>query len=186
MSFLESIALITPLSVKAKDALTAIAKPVTFLKNQTLLEEGSICEYLYYVEKGCLRGFTNQDGNMATYWFAMERMFATSFGSFISRTASRESIMAIEDCDLISIHYPDLEKLYSQFHEFETVGRIISQEYYLRLEDRTYNLQFLSAKERYEQLILSYPSLLQRVPLGYIASYLGISQETLSRIRAKF
>ncbi len=186
MGFFETIALICPLSIEAKKSLSEIAKVIRVSKNHLLLEEGKICEYLYFVEKGCLRGFMNLDGSLVTYWFAIEGTFATSFGSFISRQISKESILTIEDCELIAIHYNDLSVLYSQYHEFETVGRIISQQYYLQLEERTYGLQFLSAKERYDQLVIAFPSLLQRVPLGHIASYLGISQETLSRIRAKF
>ena len=186
MNLLETVATIVPMSEGAIKAIASISTKRQVSKNEFLLEEGQVCDYLYFVNSGSVRGLTNRDGTIITYWFALEGAFATSFGSFISRTPSKEAISSIEECSLTCIHYYDLAKLYDQYHEVERIGRIIGQKYYVHLEDRIYNLQFLSAKARYEHLISSFPTLLQRVPLGYIASYLGISQETLSRIRAKF
>ena len=79
----------------------------------------------------------------------------------------------------------DLESLYNSYHEIERLVRIVYEKYYIRLEDRYVNAQFKSAKERYEQLLEQSPHILERVSLGSIASYLGISQETLSRIRSR-
>lgn len=184
--FLQTIQLISPLSDEAKQALSTITKTVPFTKGDYILEEGKVCNYLYFVEQGCLRGYYNLDGKEVTYWLSTEGMFATSFYSFISRKPSYETIRALEDSSLIAIHFDDLTSLYKDFHEIETLGRLVNERYYLQLEERTYALQFLSAKERYEKMLSNNPTWLQRISLGFLASYLGITQETLSRIRGKF
>jgi len=86
---------------------------------------------------------------------------------------------------LYVITYEDLDAIYRKHPEFNYVGRLLTEKYYVDLMERTLCLQFQSAKENYEQLVLNRPHILQRVTLGHIASYLGISQETLSRIRTK-
>ena len=183
--FLQTINLISPLSDEAKEALHSITKNVQVTKGEYLLEEGKVNNYLYFVEKGCLRGYYNLDGKEVSYWFSTEGMFASSFYSFISRKPSYETIRALEDSSTIAIHFDDLTKLYTDFHEIEKLGRLVNERYYLQLEERTYSLQFLSAKDRYEKMIANNPTWLQRISLGFLASYLGITQETLSRIRGK-
>lgn len=111
--------------------------------------------------------------------------FATCFYSFIVQKPSFEFVQALEDSDLLQMSYSALQNLYVTFPETERIGRIITENYYIKLEERILNLQFKTAKERYQKLLSSKPTLLLRAPLGQIASYLGISQETLSRIRAE-
>ena len=107
MDFLQAVELITPMSEAARNAISAISKEIKVPKNEFLLEEGQICEHLYFVKSGSLRGLTNKDGNIVTYWFSLDGLFATSFGSFISRTPSKEAICSIEDSTLMSIHLVD-------------------------------------------------------------------------------
>ncbi len=183
--FFPFIQTIHPLSNQAKEALAAIVKKVVLKKGETLLEEGKICHSIYFVENGCLRSFYNLDGKEVTYWISMAGMFASSFSSFIAQIPSHENIHALEDSSLIAIHINDLTQLYHAYHEIETLGRKLSEKYYIQLEERTFALQFLSAKDRYEKLVNEHPNLLQKVSLGHLASYLGITQETLSRIRGK-
>jgi len=140
---------------------------------------------MYFIEKGCVRGYYNLDGKEVTYWFGFEHSFVTSFYSFISRKPAFENIQLIEDCRVLAISYDDLQKLYDKYPEIERLVRIINENYYVRLEERFVAAQFKSAKERYAGLLDFSPHILQRMPLGHIASYLGISQETLSRIRGK-
>jgi CRP-like cAMP-binding protein len=94
-------------------------------------------------------------------------------------------VQALEETEVIEIPYSVLQHLYKIFPETERLGRIITENYYIKLEERFLSLQFKTAKERYQKLLNSKPSLIQRVSLGQIASYLGITQETLSRIRAE-
>jgi CRP-like cAMP-binding protein len=125
------------------------------------------------------------DGKEITYWFAFENNFVTSFFSFITRKPGVESIQLIEDCTLWAISYDDLQRLYSQYTDIERLGRIMHERYYVMLEERFLRNHFKEARERYEHVMMNAPHILQRAPLGHIASYLGITQETLSRIRNK-
>lgn len=153
--------------------------------NTFILEIGQRCNDLYFVEKGLLRGYYFDEGKEITNWFAQEDEFATCFYSFVAIKPSFEVIQAIEDTQLIRLPYAALQNLYITFPETERLGRIITENYYIRLEERLLNIQFKTAKERYHTFMASKPSLLLRCPLGQIASYLGITQETLSRIRAE-
>ena len=103
----------------------------------------------------------------------------------MSRKPGFENIEAIENSILYVITYDDLNNLYHNHPEFNYVGRLLTEKYYIDLMERTLCLQFQSAKESYDQLVKCQPYILQRASLGHIASYLGISQETLSRIRTK-
>jgi CRP-like cAMP-binding protein len=132
-----------------------------------------------------LRGYYDLDGKEITHWFSFEGDFFTSFHSFISQEPAVENIQLLEGSILWSIAKEDLMKLLDQYHELERLLRIAYEKYYLRLEERFVNAQFRSATDRYKDLLLQAPHFIERVPLGYIASYLGVSQETLSRIRGR-
>ena len=140
---------------------------------------------MYFLQQGALRGFYQLEEKEVTHWFAFEKDFVTSFHSFISQEPSVENIQALEGCVLWSISKTHLTELFNRFHEIERLVRIAYEKYYIRLEARFVNAQFKTAGERYEDLIQQTPHILERVPLGQVASYLGISQETLSRVRGK-
>lgn len=148
-----------------------------------LVTQGQICRRLYFVEHGALRGFYHLKDREVTYWFAFENDFVTSFHSFITGKPAVENIQLLEGSVLWSIAREELDKLLNTFPDVERLLRIAYETYYLRLEERYVNSQFTSAKERYANLIQQAPHIIERVALGQIASYLGISQETLSRIR---
>jgi CRP-like cAMP-binding protein len=176
----------SPLSSEAQQALQNCFEKISFSKNEYLLTQGQVCRNLYFLEKGALRGFYNLDGKEITHWFGFENDFVTSFHSFITGEAAVENIQLIEGSILWTISKETLTGLFNQYHEIERLVRIVYEKYYIRLEERFVNAQFKTASERYENLLLHTPHIVERVPLGYIASYLGISQETLSRIRSKF
>lgn len=184
-SFLNHINDYYALSAEVKDALQDCFVKMEFYKNDFLLQQGNICRYLYFVEKGALRGFYNLDGKEVTHWFGFENDFVTSFHSFITGTAAVENIQFVEYSVLWALPKEKMLSLFDRFHETERLVRIIYEKYYIRLEDRFVNAQFKTAAERYESLLTHTPHILTRVPLGYIAAYLGITQETLSRIRSK-
>ena len=147
--------------------------------------EGKTCRHLYFLEQGALRGYYHVDGKEVTHWFSFENDFVTSFHSFITGTPAVENIQLIEGSVLWSITRDRLNYLLSRHHEIERLVRIIYERYYIRLEERFVNAHFKSATERYQDLMQQAPHIIERVPLGAIASYLGISQETLSRIRSR-
>ncbi len=173
------------LSKEALKDMKAVLNRVELAKGAFLITEGKVCKHIYFLEKGCLRGYYNLDGKEITYWFAFEKNFVTSFFSFITGKACVENIQTIEDCTLWSISYEDLQLLYDRHPDIERLGRIMNERYYVMLEERFVSNHFKEAKERYDNLMNNAPHILQRVPLGYVASYLGITQETLSRIRNK-
>jgi CRP-like cAMP-binding protein len=173
------------LSTAAQQALQDCFEEIVLSKNDFLITEGKICRHLYFLQQGALRGFYTLDGKEITHWFGFENDFVTSFHSFITQEPAVENIQLIEGAVLWRISKDTLTRLFSQYHEIETLVRIAYEKYYIRLEERYVNAQFKTATERYESLLLQTPHIIERVPLGYIASYLGISQETLSRIRSK-
>jgi CRP-like cAMP-binding protein len=173
------------ISSPAIDALHKSFTKIKLSKNEFLIKKGQVCKHLYFLEKGCIRGFYNIDGKDVTQWFGFENDFATSFRSFIAQVPAAEYIHVVEDATFWAITKDELNNLFANFIEIEKIVRLIYEQYYIRLEERYANAHFKTATERYENLLQYEPHILQRMPLGYIASYLGISQETLSRIRAK-
>ncbi len=185
MPLINHLSTIIAISDALEIKLKSISVKLTFKKNDIILKTDERCNDLYFIEKGLIRGYYYLDGKEITNWFAQEQEFATCFYSFIANKPAFENIQALEDCVLIKISYSDLQNLYNSFTETERIGRIITQNYYIKLEERILSLQFKTAKERYEKLISNKSELLQRIALGQTASYLGITQETLSRIRAE-
>lgn len=186
MNFLSYIASVIQISTGLKMELDTIFTIKEFEKGETILTMGHKCTHMYFVEKGMLRGYYIDQGKEITNWFSQEGEFATSFYAFVSQTHAPETIVALEDTHAVQISYSALQNLYLKFPETERIGRIITELYYIKLEEKYLSVQFKTAKERYLNLIEKKPTVLQRAPLGQIASYLGISQETLSRMRADF
>jgi len=184
-ALLTHIANLYQVSEESLDALAANCKKLELAKGEHLVNEGSVCRNLYFIERGCVRGYYLLEEKELTYWFAFENDFFTSFHSFITKSPSVEKLQTMEDTSLWSISRDALYKLYDRYPHIERLGRIVCENYYIRLDERLVKSQFKTAPERYEDLITNHPHILQRVPLGYIASFLGISQETLSRIRSK-
>lgn len=185
MSFIEHLSSIISISKSLEEEINTISKKKIVLKGNSILNINERSENLFFIEKGLLRGYYFDEGKEVTNWFAQEMEFATCFYSFIAEKPSFEIIQTLEDSELIQIPYKGLQSLYKSFPETERIGRIITENYYIKLEERILSLQFKTAKERYQKLASNKASLLQRASLGQIASYLGITQETLSRIRSE-
>jgi CRP-like cAMP-binding protein len=160
-------------------------KQIACAKGHYLIKEGKVSKHLYFLQHGALRGYYNLEGKEVTYWFGFENDFVTSFHSFITQQPAVENIQLLEGSILWEISKENLTLLMNKYTDIERLVRIAYERYYIRLEDRFVNAQFKSAKERYQNLLKLAPHIIERVPLGYIASYLGISGETLSRIRSR-
>lgn len=172
------------ISNSLENEINGIGKKITVPKNHTLLNLNQRCDSIYFIVSGLLRGFYYKDDKEITNWFAQENEFATCFYSFIAQKPAVECIQSIDTCELIEIKYSQLQKLYLAFPETERIGRLLIENYYIKLEERFLNIQFKAAKERYEWFESNKPDVLKRASLGQIATYLGITQETLSRIRS--
>lgn len=174
------------ISDEACAALEENFEEIAMAKGEYLLKEGQTCKHLYFIINGAIRGYYPLEGKDVTHWFGFENDFITSFHSFITAQPAVENIQLIEGSILLVLSKEKLTHLLNTFYELEKLLRIIYEKYYIRLENRFINAQFKTATERYEQLLIETPHIIERVPLGYISSYLGITQETLSRIRSRF
>lgn len=173
------------LSDEALESLGMVLKPVELEKGSFLITEGKICQHVYFLETGCLRGYYNLDDREITYWFAFENSFVTSLLSFVTRKPGMENVQMLENGKLWAITHDDLQTLYKKHSDINTLGRIMNERYYVMLEERFVSNHFREARDRYENLMTQAPHILQRVSLGHVASYLGMTLETLSRIRSK-
>jgi CRP-like cAMP-binding protein len=177
---------ISPVSDAVKSRLNEYLKEERFPKKYQLLQEGQTAKKIYFIKEGFARAFYfTADGKECTSWFMGTGEFMISVFSFFTQKTAAENIELLEDSTLQSITWTQLQALYKEFTEFNLIGRVITEKYYIESEQKSILLRTLTAKERYEQLIRSNPNILQKASLGQIASYLGISLETLSRIRAK-
>ncbi|MDQ2720436.1 MAG: Crp/Fnr family transcriptional regulator [Bacteroidota bacterium] len=179
--FLNSI---HPLSKDTSDFLMSRLQFVEISKKSFVLREGDVCREIYFVTKGLLRCFYKKNEKDVSAWFMKEGDVVISVESFLKQTKSKENIQALEDCSLYYINYDELQLAYSNFSDFNSIDRILTEKYYLLSEQRLYSLRMQRASEKYLFLLNHFPQILLRVPLKYIASYLGITEETLSRIRA--
>ncbi len=179
-----------PISGEIKAALIQNLRRDVLPKKHWLLQPGQVSDRIYFIEEGVVRGYyikqgVQGDGREVTSWFMREGDFIISILSFYSRQPAREYIELLEDSVVWSISYTQLQQLYHDFPAFNAVGRILTEKYYALSELRTQNLRMQTALERYDQLTKDFPDIFQRVSLKYIASHLGISPETLSRLRGR-
>lgn len=182
--FFDVVTSFTQLSAEGRDGLSAILKPMEFPKGHMLVKQHSICQYIFFIERGLTRTFYYKDDKDVTDWLSAENMFACSIISFLTRKPDRRGIELLEDSMLWGLHHDDLEKLYQRHHDVERWGRLLVNQGLIQLQQRFDDLHFATAAQRYQTLMDTNATFIQRAPLGIIASYLGITQETLSRIRA--
>ena len=160
--------------------------PKKLRKRQYLLQEGDVCRYTAFVEKGMLRTFTvDEKGNEPILQFSMEGWWVTDLYSFLTDEPSRYNIEALEDCELLLITKPSWETLLEKVPAFERYFRILIQNNLIATQRRLISSITETAEERYTKLVTTFPTCLQRVPQHMIASFLGITPETLSRIRSQ-
>lgn len=153
-------------------------------KGDFLLSQGEVCKNLYFLSEGVSRSFTIKDGNDITTWFSFKNEFVTSFTSFFPEEPSYESIEMLTDGVVYKISKLQLINIKNQSNKIEGIINHFSQLYTIQLEKRLLILQTYTAKEKYDYIIQHEPHLVQLVPSKYLASYLGVTRETLSRIRA--
>ena len=156
-----------------------------FSKGDHLFRQGEVCRYLFYIKKGLVRVYYNSSkGKEITLWFSAEDTLVTAIDSYYLHKPTRDSCEAVEDLVVYTITHSQLETLLNNEKGAQLVFHIM-YEVTRKMAELNESTRFLSAEERYTSLISNYPAILQRVSLGQIASYLGITQETLSRIRGK-
>lgn len=174
---------IHPLSTQLEETISNGLGKKEYKKKDFLLKEGEISKYIYFLLKGTCRAFYFSDDKEVTNWFMSDGDIVISVYSFFKQSPALENIEFLENAEVYCLSYQQLQEIYQKFPEFNLHGRIITEQYYMLSEQRNFAFKKQTAKQRYDTLLKQYPHILQKASLGNIASYLGISQETLSRIR---
>ncbi|WP_064967945.1 Crp/Fnr family transcriptional regulator [Tenacibaculum ovolyticum] len=162
-------------------------KTIKKSKNETLLSNGKNSQVSYFVNKGCLRLFyLDELGKDITRYIAFENQFATEFVSFITNQPAQESIQVIENSELLYITHKDFRHLMKIIPKWKDFYNTYLEKAYVNNSKRLISFTTLNASERYKQLFQINPNIVKRLPNKIVASYINISQETLSRIKSKF
>ena len=158
-------------------------KCIQLEKNETWKPEGKISQELAYVNKGLLRHFYMDNGNEKTEKFYIERSWIGDIGSFLSKTPSLRNYIAIEKTELVVLSFSELQNLYNSFPRMERFGRLYVENLLIEQQNRSRSFKLDSAETRYAKFMVEFPTLQQRIPQYLIAQYIGITSESLSRIR---
>ena len=164
----------------------SLLRPKSVKKKQLLLREGEICDFEAYIVKGCIRTYyIDENGSEVILQFAVEDWWVSDIGSFHERTPSLLYIEALEDSDLLTLNPARKEELLAKVPQFERVFRLMIQRHLSALERRLIRTMAKTAEERYLDFMKQYPNIALRVPQHYIAAYLGMTPEFLSKIRRR-
>ncbi len=171
---------------KELEAIQNAATIKQFTKNELFLSEGKVCKSIGLIEKGSMRLYYDSPEKEACNDFFFENSVIGSFASFLTGMPSIVSIAAIEDCEVILFQKHDLINLTQKYPSIKRLADFILQEQFIRAEKREEALLKFSPEIRFKNLLEEHPKVFRRVPLHYVASYLNITPETLSRYRSRF
>lgn len=157
----------------------------SFKKGDIVHHADNVCTRSYFIQRGLLRTYFIKDGKEISEYFLAEKEWCNSPKSFITRQKDIYHIDAIEHSEVFCLGVNDLVFLFNNFPEMERYSRLSMGTVFGHLMERISSLRFTTAKEKYDHFIQTYSDIHHRIPLGMIASYLGITQETLSRVRAE-
>jgi CRP-like cAMP-binding protein len=166
-----------------KEIIVQSFEPVSYAKRTILVDERRTARYMYFINSGYLRTYYFKDGVEVTNQINCPLGFMTAFGSYISGDPSYETLECITDCELLRIKKEKLDMLFQHNPKWAEAGRIINEQIVIYNAQRTQDLVSKTAEERYLLLMKNYPDYIQHVPLQYIASFIGVKPESLSRIR---
>lgn len=183
-TFISYLKNISPLKEESSLDFLSKCKTFNFSKGHYLVKAGQTSQYLYFVKSGIGKVFYLKEDKELIDWISDEGNLLTSVTSFLTRQPSKHFVQLMEDSELVGISYSDLEKLFAKYHDMERLGRQLSIMALVQLQERINSMQFESAKERYDNFLIRFPNCINRISLGDLASYLGMTQVTLSRVRA--
>ena len=175
-----------PMSEALTQKIGSIARVAHHPKKTILLKEGEVNNHICMVASGLVRSYYVNEGKEITSRFMDEGFIITSWISFYTRKPGSEFIETLEDTTLTCVHYNDIQNLYNEFPEFNIIGRKQVEYSFYMAELRTRMLRKNTAEEKYKFFLENHPNLLQRVSLKHVATYLGMNEETLSRVRSQY
>ena len=184
--YFETLTRKVPFTAEELDTIKTYLTPKKLRKKQYLLQEGDECKYIAFVEKGVLRSYTiNEKGGEHIIQFALEGWTISDLNSFINGEGATYNIDALEDAELVLISKASHEEMLKRIPRYETYMRLQLTGAYIAMQRRLTSIISLSLEERYTNFLAVYPDIAQRVPQHMIASYMGLTPETLSRVRKK-
>ncbi|MBL4587580.1 MAG: Crp/Fnr family transcriptional regulator [Flavobacteriales bacterium] len=176
---------IVDFSDEEMDIIMSHFEPMQLPTNEYFVDEGLVCDRIGFLTKGYVRCYYEINDTEVTTMVLGKHNIITSHTSFTLQRPSIVYVEALADCELLTLSYESMQELYQQFPKWERLGRLITEQVYGYMESRVVDYLCLSAEERYVKMLREDDKLLKNVPLRYIASMLGITPETLSRIRKK-
>lgn len=171
------------LSPGLQQALEERLESVVFKKREIVLHPHQICTKSYFIQEGILRLYYYKEEKEITEFFCGAGEWVNSPRSFMSRQVDIYYLSAVEETKAWALHVEDLLYLFEHFPEMERYSRLDMGSIFMHLMDRLHSLRFSTAQEKYQHFLTSYPEIHHRIPLGMVASYVGVTQETLSRLR---
>ncbi len=174
------------ISAKAIDYLIKNSYYLQIRKNEILVPPGTLHPSYYFILQGVLRGYMSGDGCEITTWIDWENSMVSTIGTMETDVITDEAIQALEDCHLIEFSQETLNHIYDKFPETNRIGRLIITENLRTAEERAYIARLPNAEERYKRFMTRNGDLINRISLKYVASFLNMKLETLSRIRARY
>jgi CRP-like cAMP-binding protein len=163
----------------------AAARLECYQKNDILVQAGAVCDRVWFVHRGILRHYLVHNELEGTVWFSFAGGLLTEVYSLIHRVPAVHNVIAVTDCELLSISQADLQRFYDADHLWERFGRLTTAHYLFLQMERCNDLLFKTGKEKYEAFVAAHPEALQHIPLRQIADFIGVQMETLSRIRGR-
>jgi CRP-like cAMP-binding protein len=167
------------------EAFVSIVRFKKLMKKDLLLEDGQVCNFIAFLNSGVMREYAFQNGKETTVDFITENQFASDYQSFIMQEPSKQYLEALTDVDLLILKKDAINGLFDKYKVWERFGRLIIERVFCINEGKRKKIISTGQEEQYREFAASYPQIIQQVPQYYIASYLGLTPEHLSRIRKK-
>jgi CRP/FNR family transcriptional regulator, anaerobic regulatory protein len=183
--FINKCNTIYPLNEATAQRLTSIFTIHTINKHTIILQQNKLCNDMYFILKGIIRSYTIIDGNEVTCRLLSEGNFVTSYASYYKREASNEFLECYEDSIIAKATYQDIQQLYLDFPEFNYTARVFTEQAFYQADEQAIALRKTSAEMRVQHFLDKNLNLLNRVASRHIASFLGMTEETFSRIKSK-
>ena len=174
-----------PLSLQDEEIIRKLFRERRLKKGEHLLEAGNICKNVTFIQTGLVRYYSSNDGEEQVTYFNKEGEFVCDYLSFLPQVPSRINIQALEDTTVYIISHTDIQRLYKQVEHGERFGRLAIEEVFINVITQVGTLYNDSPEVRYQQFMQRFPDIGQRIPQYYIASYVGVKPQSLSRIRKR-